>query len=126
MLRFLAVVATLVLASCSDSTAPRSDILRINILPDALELMNTSQKPVYAFIAERNSLALLDWAPCMDPSCESVAVGGSMVVPYEDITGYTTGAAEAVVYHWHLVPDGADGFRPDSIRATIIALHVDH
>lgn len=49
-----------------------------------------------------------------------------MVVPYTEITGYTTGASEAVVYNWHLVPDGADGFRPDSIRATIIALHVHH
>lgn len=124
MRRLLLVVATLASVACADSTSPKPELLRINVLPDALELVNTSQKPVYVLVAERNSLALMDLAPCMDPSCESVAVGGSMVVPYVEISGYSAGASEAVVYNWHLVPDGADGFRPDSIRATIIALHV--
>jgi hypothetical protein len=126
MRQLLAVLAFVTVGACSDTTSPRSDLLRINVLPDALELVNTSQQPVYVFAAERNSLALLDWAPCQDPTtCEGIAVGGSLVLPFDEITGYGPGAEEAVVYHWHLIPDGA-AFKPDSIRSTVVELHVHH
>jgi hypothetical protein len=124
---YFAFAAALAIASCSDATAPKSDLLRISVQPEAVELMNDSPQPVYVFVVERNSLALVDWAPCSDPSnCDGIAVGGTKVIPYDDITGYAPGAAEAVVHHWHLVPDGAGGFRPDSIRSTVIGLHVHH
>jgi len=123
MRRLIAMVAALAIGSCSDPIAPESDLLRINVLPDALEIVNISQQPVYLFIAERNTLALLTWAPCTDPTtCEGIDVGKSMVVTYDAITGYFPGAAEAVVHHWLLIPNGASGFQPDSIRATIVPL----
>ena len=45
-----------------------------------------------------------------------------MAVPYGKIVGYTPAAREAIVYWWHLMPDGGSGFRPDSLRAVVVGL----
>jgi hypothetical protein len=125
MRRFLVMAAMLGVLSCADPVSPSSDILRINVLPDALELVNLSSAPVYFFAAERNTLALIDWAPCVEPACTNVGPGVKFVLPYEDMVGYSQGAEEAVVYHWHLIPGSTPtGFRPDSIRATVVQLHI--
>jgi hypothetical protein len=122
LLTLAAVVATL---SCRDSTAPGTDLISISVLPDALEIVNVSHHPVYFFATERNSLALMLWAPCTDPdSCEGIPPGESKVVPYTEIAAWSAGAQEAVVHHWHLVRvGGASGFKPDSIRSTVVRLH---
>lgn len=126
-MRRILAFAMLIAAACADGTAPKSDLLQIHVLPDALHIVNTSPQSVYVFVAERNTLALLDWAPCSDPTtCEGIAVGGSQLLPFAEITGYTVDATEVVVHHWHLVSNGAGGFRPDSIRATIVALDGHH
>ena len=113
------------LLSCAESVAPTpTDLLDVNVLPDALELVNQSQSPVYYFAVEKGTLAALSWAPCTDPAtCEDVGVGVHKVVPYSEITGYHAGSTEAVVYHWRLV-SGNNGLQPDSIRATEVHLHV--
>jgi hypothetical protein len=126
MRHFLGGLVLLAVGACSDATALGSDLLRINVLPDALELVNSSEQPVYTFIIERDAQAYVDWVVCTDPStCNGIAAGGSRVVPYDAIVAYTAGAEEAVVHHWHLIPDGT-GFRPDSVRSTVVQLHADH
>ena len=125
MKRWLLVAAALATLSCSDATGPaQTDLVRVSVLPDALEIVNVSPHPVYYFVAERNSLALMLWAPCTDPeTCEGIPAGASRVVPYGEIAGYAAGAEEAVVHHWHLVRiGGASGFKPDSIRSTVVRL----
>jgi hypothetical protein len=125
MRRFLALAAILGVLSCADPVSPSSDILRINVLPDALELVNLSPVPVYFFAVESETLARINWAPCTEPACTNVGPGVKFVLPYVDMIGYGQGAEEAVVHHWHLIPGStATGFRPDSIRATIVHLHV--
>ena len=126
MKRLLLLAAALASLSCSDATGPvQTDLVRVTVLPDALEIVNVSGLPVYYFAAERNSLALMLWGPCTDPeTCEGIPAGASKVVPYAEIAGYAAGAEEAVVYHWHLVRiGGATGFKPDSIRSTVVRLH---
>ena len=123
--RFLVLGATLGVLSCADPVSPSSDILRISVLPDPLELVNPSPVPVYFFAAERDALAHINWAPCTESACTNVRSGVKFVLPYEDMIGQSQGAEEAVVHHWHLIPGStATGFRPDSIRATVVHLHV--
>jgi hypothetical protein len=71
----------------------------------------------------RASLAAANWAFCSDPTrCTALNPGVSTSLPYAQIGGYTQGAHEAVVFWWHLIPATASGFRPDSIRAVVVAL----
>src|SRR5687767_10884581 len=126
MRRSIALVLAWAVLSCSDPTSVKSDVLRINVLPDALELINLSDSKVYFYAFEKNFLATVDLAPpCRDPvTCEGVDSGVKYLLPYTNINGYVQGSSEAVVYHWHLIPDGANGFRPDSLRATEVHLHI--
>jgi hypothetical protein len=123
MKRWLTIVMAVGTLSCAESVGPetKTDLLRVNVFTDQLQLVNLSQQPIYFFVIERNSL--LDWAPCVDPgTCEAIAVGGSKMLSYTEIAGYQVGATEAVVHHWLLVPQGSE-FQPDSIRSPIVHLH---
>jgi hypothetical protein len=123
MIRLLAIASVIATLSCAESIGPetKSDLLRVNVFTDQLQLVNQSQQPIYFFAIERNSL--LDWAPCVDPAtCEAIPVGGSKFLLYTEINGYQTGATEAVVHHWLLVPQGTE-FQPDSIRSPVVHLH---
>ncbi len=116
LLSWVALVAT---AACSDPLSVTDGVLRVNPQPPGLNIMNASAQPVHLFIADRNTLALLDWAPCAGPSCPSLPGGASVLRPCSEIVGCTADSREAVVYWWRSVPDGAGAFRPDSIRQLI-------
>jgi hypothetical protein len=51
-------------------------------------------------VVERNTLALINWAPCTGEGCPTVHALRSVLIPYKDIPGYTPEAREAVVYWW--------------------------
>lgn len=124
MRRLIALASALAVLSCANPVSVKSDVLRVNVLVDALELVNMSDTKVY-FIAFAGDMTLVDPEPCTDPvTCEGVGSGVKYLLPYTNINGYVQGAAEAVVYHWHLIPDGAIGFRPDSVRTTDVHLHI--
>jgi hypothetical protein len=107
---------------CS-SLAPAGGALSVVAIPPALHLTNQTALPVYTFVIDRSTLALTDWAPCSDPnSCQSIAPGATPVLPYSGIAGYSAATREAIVYWWHLEPQGGGGFQPDSIRAVVTAL----
>ena len=113
----------LVILGCTDPTGPIPGSLWVQAIPPALQLTNQSPAPVYSFVIESQTAALVNWAPCADPSrCSGLAPGGSLHLPYTDIAGYTPGARQAIVYWWHLVPSDGPGFRTDSIRAVMIGL----
>jgi hypothetical protein len=124
----LTLLAVVVAAACKDPVGVKSDILRVRSQPGELLLTNTSQQSVYFFAAERQLLTLADLAPpCADPlSCEGITQGDTRVLLNDQITGYHEGAEEAMIFHWHLVPDGqsSTGYRPDSIR--VLAVRFAH
>jgi hypothetical protein len=115
------LIATL---ACEDPAAVESDLLVVRSVRQTLELTNISDDRVYTFIADRDILPLLDWAPCSNPAtCDGLEPGATRVVPFDLIIGYESGSEAAVVYHWRLVPAATEsGYAPDSIRFITVDL----
>jgi hypothetical protein len=74
-------------------------------------------------VVERNSLAVVDWIPCVDPlACPGIRQGRDSTMLYSRITGYEAGEDEAIVYWWHLLPKAGGGFKVDEIRQVLVEL----
>jgi len=123
-MRLALCAATLVItAACSNPTGSIAGPVAVRATPPVLQLTNNTTAPVYAFVIERRAAAYTDWAPCTDAAaCPGIVSGATVAVPYGKIVGYTPAAREAIVYWWHLMPDGGSGFRPDSLRAVVVGL----
>lgn len=123
-LRRLAVLAALAcpLTTCSSPSALTAGRLVVEAVPPALHLTNQTPLPAYTFVIARGAAAYTDWVPCRDPrSCKGLSPGASDVLSYSEIVGYASAAREAIVYWWHLVPQGGQ-FQPDTVRAVVVAL----
>lgn len=113
------------LAGCGNPTASLQldGPLTVRAGARTLHLRNQTARPVYVFVVERESAAVIDWAACSNPdTCDGLAPGGERSVGYERIAGYESGDQEAILYWWHLEPRLGGGFTPDSIRAEVIRL----
>jgi len=118
----LAIV--LATAACtSPSEVATSAPLTITATNGALQLTNGPAQTVFYFIYERQAAALINWAPCVDPSrCASLAPRAATAVPYGTIGGYGPGKTEAIVWWWHAEPGPADGSVPGPIGAVVVRL----
>ena len=117
------ILLIVALIGCGSPTAPDSEILRAQAIPPALSLQNLVQAPVYTFIADRDILALLNWAPCTNPEqCSGLGPGERRSIPFTEILGYVPHTTAVVVYHWRLLPKGGGGFEVDSVRALVVEL----
>lgn len=117
------LLGALALIACTDSTAPRSDLLRSTAYAGQVRLSNLSSDFVYFVVVEREFSALALLAVCREPaSCPRVSPRETIHVRYADIAGYRPGADEAIVLHWRLIPAASGGFDPDSVRALVIEL----
>jgi hypothetical protein len=116
--RILSCLVAVLLAACDSPVGP----LLVTARPPSLRLNNRSDSPLYYFIVERESSALVDWIVCALPSCPGVEPHSEKSIPYSQIVGYRDGEREAIVYWWRIVPVPSGGFRADSIRATIVGL----
>jgi len=85
-------------------------------------LTNASASPVYYFMVERHTAALINWAPCVATTCASVPGGGSAMVPDSQVTGLNGQSRELILYWWRLVPSPGGGVVFDSIRSAIVPL----
>lgn len=111
------------LLGCGSPTGTASAGLLVRAAPPVLSLTNRSSAPIYSFVIDRGAAAFTDWAPCTDPgTCPAIKVGETSSLGYAQIVGYSSTSTEAIVYWWHLVPDGTNGFRPDSIRNVVTTL----
>jgi hypothetical protein len=123
MIRFSVGAALVLTVACSNPTTPIEGEVAVRAVPPDLQVSNQTPTPVYSFIIERGAAAYTDWAPCNDPTrCTALAAGATTTLPYARIVGYTPAAREAIVYWWHLIPEGGAAVRPDSIRAVVTAL----
>ncbi len=110
------------LSACARPTAPGGTLM-VLASPPNLVMTNQTATPIYSFIVDQRTLALVDWAPCLDPAtCDPLAAGTTKTVPYDSILGYSAQTESVVVYWWHLVPNRGTGFRPDSLRAQVVGL----
>jgi hypothetical protein len=110
------------LVACSEVVSVESDLLVARAVDSRLELTNTTSTRVFYFAADRNGLAVLDWAPCVDPAvCDAVAPLSTRNIALEDVALYNPGVSEIAVYHWRLVAvPGEGGYVPDSIRMVVV------
>jgi hypothetical protein len=109
--------------ACGSATGPIGGNLAVRAAPPVLNLSNVSPATIYTFPIEAGLAMRANWAPCSDPAhCSGIKPGATEELPYAQIAGYGAGATHAIVYWWHLVPDGTTGFRPDSIRGVPVRL----
>jgi hypothetical protein len=111
------------LAACVSPTGVVSDGT-LQVLPRAADVLirNLSDQAAFYFIVERQTLALIDWRPCVTADCPSIAPHAHAAVTHERIAGFAPGAREAVVFWWRAVPTGSGTFAADSIHTLIIRL----
>ncbi len=123
-LLFLSLALVLLLAvSCTQPNGPvTDDVLQAEAERLELHLTNGSPQPIYWTIFEADFAARANWAPCVDPTrCTPLEPRQRRTLPYRDITGYSRGAENAIVYWWRLEPRSG-GFVVDSIRALRVRL----
>ena len=87
--------------ACSVPTDVQLNSLRVQVTATSLWLENRGWQPIYTFVAERNTLALANFAACLSPAdCEPILPGARVEKPLAEIPGYTPAAREVVVSHW--------------------------
>ncbi|HEX8320504.1 hypothetical protein [Longimicrobium sp.] len=101
------------LATTAEVTASQVQVRRTD---DGIRLINSTDRPV-AF-AVWNTGWLAAFAPCTDtgPDCSRLAPGASVVVPRSQVAGSSPEMEEVIVRWWHVVPDGAGGYRAETVH----------
>jgi hypothetical protein len=120
MIRYVVCAAIIGSIACSSPAGP----VEVATTPDqSIRMSNGTNAPIYYFAIDANALALANWAPCTDPvTCPNVQPGKARLIPFSEIALYSPETAMAVVYWWHLKPQGEGTFAPDSIRALQVSL----
>lgn len=120
------LAAASLLAACGSSAGPTGATgptgpLAVSVTATELRLLNRGDRPVYTFVAERGTLALINWAACADPAlCPGLAPGASESIRLSRDNRLAPGE-EAVVTWWYSVRT-ARGYEPDSLRSFVVRL----
>jgi hypothetical protein len=123
MKRPLLATVFLLGAACSPPAGPAaSGPLRVVTVDATLQLENLSDDPVFYFMYERQGAALINWAPCVDYSCASLAPRAQATLKYSAIGGYAPGKTEAIVWWWRAEPGPADAPVPGPVTAIVVHL----
>jgi hypothetical protein len=120
-LKQFCTVLLLGLGACSGSTGISEDDFAIRATGQDVVLVNSSERPVFYFLVERETAAVINFATCVEPECPHVAAGATVRVPYTAITGYQPGKREIIVHLWLSVPSSS-GPRAESIQGTVLEL----
>lgn len=115
--RNILFLGAVILVGCLEVVPPSARILSAQLTSEGIDLLNHSDRPLYTFAADLDTLEVLQgWTPCADPEvCEAIPPSDSRITPFEEIRGWSLQSRDVVVLHWFLVPDGA-GFRADTVR----------
>jgi hypothetical protein len=99
-----------------------TDTVLASRVAGGVRLSNEGTRPVAYAVWNPDWLAL--FGPCADtgPDCPRLAPRATVFVPDSAIDGLTDGSTRAVVRWWHVVPDGAGGYRADVVHETFVTL----
>ena len=99
-----------------------SDLLEMDAEHDTLNLINRTTDPVFFYVSEWDGPTIgPNPSPCIDPtSCTNVERRDTRRIAFANIPGVNSATTEIAVIHWRLVPATPNGFRPDSVRTTIV------
>ncbi|MEP6732861.1 MAG: hypothetical protein ABJE10_19610 [bacterium] len=131
--RFCILALALAASGCSASDMTVSSVdpatqgfqagtVVVTATSDGLLVINGTDRPVYLMSVNRETLALLYWAPCSGgPGCDALSPGATRLVPWETVLGYTPGTAQYAVFWWHVtsLPDGTK--RPDAAQQVFVS-----
>lgn len=101
------VIAGLVFAlgACSETTLPTKEWVDARSTGEAtLSVTNRGDAPVYIQVADPTELIQL--AGCTPSTCTRIAPGGTVQVPFSQITAWNPGDAQAAVNWWVFEDDG--------------------
>ncbi|MHB1223471.1 MAG: hypothetical protein ACYC2G_05410 [Gemmatimonadaceae bacterium] len=112
--------ATAVTSPAVNETA--TDTVLASRVDGGVRLTNEGTRPVAYAVWNPDWLALFGPCASTGPDCPRLAPGASVFVPDAAIDGLTDGSARAVVRWWHVIPDGAGGFRADVVHETFVTL----
>ena len=111
----------LLTTACHDPTGTDGQV-QARLLPTGIRVTNGTAAVLYYAAFEREIMALIDWIPCTDPdSCPRIRVNETITIPFSQVTGWELDSREAILYWWHLVPAGTDGYRADGITWTVVS-----
>lgn len=91
--------------------------------PDGVRLVNTTDHAVYyaAFEKVWGTTGLFLWGPCVEPaSCPAIAAHSSVVVPFKEISGYHSGATQALVHYYELAPAGGGTHEVKNLHSMVV------
>jgi hypothetical protein len=106
MRHLLRVSLLLSLVACNEPTAP--DGVGVRVANQRIEIVNTSDEPVYTMAMDEDLLALADWIACVTEQCGRILPGETRRLTYEEV-GSAPGRTVRL-YYWRAVYDG--GFAP--------------
>lgn len=85
---------------CAENATLSDGRLSAEVAGNAITIRNSSWKPAYYWIVEREALSTINFSPCTRSTCPMLAPGASTSVPKSSISFYTPEAREAVVFWW--------------------------
>jgi hypothetical protein len=88
-----------------------------------VRIANGREAPIFFFVVERETAAVIDWDACRNPdACPRVDPGEIEMLQVTAIVGFRPDAEEAILYWWHLIPTEGDEFTVDEIREPVFDL----
>jgi hypothetical protein len=125
-LRVLVIAAglTLAIGACRSSTEPGVRALRITTDDIGLTLQNPNPWPVFYMAVNENSLALLDYALCEDPTsgCPRVLPGETVSLPYSKVSAYDGSTTQILVIQWLLKRKAGGGYSATDVFSTHVTV----
>jgi hypothetical protein len=107
-----------------DDRSERGATVSVSAAASGVRIVNDGAEPLAFAIFERGLSQRVRFAPCVDPgpACVRLPAGQAVVVPFDQVGGYTAGARGVVVYTWRVVPDGAAGYRAADLASRTVSL----
>ena len=126
ILSALLVASAITLSGCDRD--PVSSELAGDVLVSAvrvesgIRITNNTDRGIAYVVSNPQWLGLLGLCEDPGPECVKLAPGASVIVPLDEIYGYSATATEASVFWWHVVPDGADGYKTEDVTTVFVSL----
>jgi hypothetical protein len=115
------LVALSLVAACTDPTGTDAAPLAITTTDTEIRVANRGTRPVHVFVVDRERLALILWAPCVDPvPCPALAPGAVDTTRFDGTNGLARGR-EAVVTWWY-ARSTPRGLEPDDLHEIVVRL----
>ena len=119
LLIFVFILSGLLISCKEDSinSAPVS----ISRIDDKISLINHTEETIYYYLIDRNTLALVLWAPSVSDDQPRLAPRGQARIALESITGYRPDSDTLVFNYWNgVMKDGT--LQPGPVNQLLFAL----